>query len=613
MPIKIVEGRHEQELCAYCGTEPILSRVVAYTDGEAQYSKMRVFFPLDASVNLLRMAKKEMVIMTPPIKIKVEGVISKYKGTMKKLEKILTQYNPEIVERVRKGELQDDGIYFDYKYQGKYPSVLSHQKIIYNMMRYCDCAAILSDPGTCKTAPYLWAIDTRIQLGQVKRALIITLATLVPNIAPEIEMQAPHLTSVQLTGGAERVGKIINKTFKSKKRNMDYDIYIMSYESMRTYADIFPDDFFQMVVLDEAHRVGSPDSQQTKAIVKKFQYTKYKYIATGTLNANNLMSFFMPFRFMSSWAVPISEYYAFRQYYMLSVDKDEHVWVEKKGARKMVSRIISRLSVVFKKGDCLDLPELLYEKVEIELHPEARKVYDSINSELEAYIDNMCDLCDKRFECDRRSCDNKVAIDYTQTRLIKLRQITSGFYKNTVIEEDPITGKTTDKSNYIYFKRNRKLDALANYSKTLPADSKVIVWCTFVKSVLEVSKRLRKIYGKDSVITCYGNDNAFAKEQEFKKSKKARWIVAIDRKLGVGLNMQYSNYMLFYEKDYSLVKREQQLGRQHRKGQNNKVTAVDFSCINTTDREITECLQDKIQLSSELEAYSRIAKRNRAK
>jgi len=608
MDIKIVEGRHDRELCAYCNDERMLKKIDAYADGFIQMSKMRTFFPVDCAINVLRAVKNDRVIMTDDVRSKVKNAIARYKKNVEKIEKIVSQYDPEVVKRVR-DEGGDDGIYFDYKYRGKYPHVLSHQKIMYNMMRYCDCAALLSDPGTCKTAPYLWAIDTRIQLGDVKKALIVTLAALVPNIRPEIEVQAPHLTSVPLIGGADRVSKILNKSFSVRNKNSDYDIYIMSYESIRAYKDIIPDDYFQMVILDEAHRAGSPDSQQTQAIIDKFKYTPYKYIATGTLNANNLMSFFMPYRFMAAWAVPISNYFAFRSYYMKAVDEDQHIWVERKGSREIVSKIISRMAVVFKKEDCLDLPDLIYENIDVELSSEARQFYNSIDDELQAYMHDMCDMCDSRDTCSRTVCNNQVAIEHTQTRLIKLRQITSGFYKNTVVEEDPITGEEIDNSNYIWFKDNHKLNAMMSYITTLPSDktTKIIVWCTFVKSVEAVAEKLRKVYGDKSVITCYRSDSAYDKEQEFKHGD-ARFIVAMDRKLGVGLNMQYSNYMLFYEKDHSLIKREQQLGRQHRKGQLRKVTAIDFSCTDTTDKEITKCLQNKVALASELEAYARVAK-----
>lgn len=589
-------------LIVRCLDENLLKKINAYTDGALNLNNMCCYVRKDASVNIFRAATGANVNITPAAKEVTTKVFNRYKNTVNKIEKIKSQYDVDLVKKSMETGC-DDGIHFDYEYKGKY-TPLSHQKIMYNMMAYCDAAALLSDPGTCKTGPYLWAADKRIQKGQVKKVLIITMASLVENIRPEVEVQVPHLSCCELRGGLERCDKIINKKFKIAKKNQDYDIYVASYDSMRSLVDVIPDNYFQMVILDEAHKIGSPNSQQTNKIIEKFMNVKYKYIATGTLNSNNLMSFFMPYKFLGDYLIPISNYEAFRGYYMRAVDQDRHIWVERKGAREVVSKIISRVAVTFKKEDCIELPELINETVNVELKGDQKRVYDSIESDMFAYIDDMCEMCESKETCDRNKCNNEVAIEHVLTTFIKLRQITSGFYKNIVKTENP-DGTEDIQENVIVFDKNVKENALMDYLDLFDENKKIIIWCSFIRSVESVSGRLRSKYGENSVITCSESDNAFRKSEQFRDTK-ARFFVGT--KGGVGLNMQYSNYMVFYEKDYSLVKREQYIGRQHRKGQECIVTAIDLNCLNTIDQVITRALHRKEQLASELAVMSRVAK-----
>lgn len=604
MVIKIFEEKNGTGLIVRCFDEGVLKKISSYTDGVIDMCRMVVHVDIDAVVNIFRAAKGRQIDMTPEARVRAERAVESYKKTLQKIEKIKSQYNPDLVRRAKETGC-DDGIHFDYNYRGAYERPLSHQKIMFNMMAYCNVAALLSDPGTCKTGPYLWAIDSRIRRGQVKKAMIITLASLVDNIRPEIAVQTPELRCVELNRGSAQADKVINKKFKIAKKNQDYDIYIASYESMRGMVNFIPDDYFQMVILDEAHRIGSPDSLQTNAIVTKFRNTPYKYVASGTLISNNLMSFYMPYKFLANYTVPIANFHAFRNYYMRAVDKDKHIWKERKGARDTVARIISRVAVTFKKEDCIDIPEIINLSVKVKLSGEARRVYEDIENDMFAHIENMCDMCDISSECDRERCNNTVEINYAIATLVKLRQITSGFYKNVVVEALP-NGEEERVENVITFNKNPKETALLECIKTFREEEKIIIWCCFKKSVHSLTRLISSRYGKGSVISCVGNDNAFRKAEQFKNSD-ARFAVFMGSKAGVGLNMQYSHIQLFYEKDHSLIKRDQQIGRQHRQGQKENVTIVDFSCIDTVDEDIDKVVNGKVQLSSDLSLLSRIA------
>lgn len=487
----------------------------------------------------------------------------------------------------------------DYKLRGKYKPLM-HQVVMYNIMTNTDASAILADPGTCKTGPYLWAIDKYIQNGDIRKCLIITLSHLKDNVIEEMKAQVPHLKGVVLKNSVQ-ANKILNKKYKIAKMNTDYDIYMANYESMFSLVDMIEDGMFQMVILDEAHRLGAPRSRQTKSIIKKFKNVPYKYIISGTLHANNLMSFFMPFRFLGPDTIPEANYYAFRKRFFKTVDDDGYIWVPNRGAHAIVRKIIGALSVSFKKEDCLDLPEKIYQTYSCEMSPEQKKVYDKAKEDMIIYIENMCNMCDMQDRCDG-ICEDNMLVKNALVLTTKLAQIACGFYRNTSIEVDD-DGKKIDNSNIISFDSS-KIKLLVKTIDGIPANKKIIVWSTFIHALGDIEAELKKHFG--GIVTIRSNSNAFAKVEEFKKSGK-RILIANPRKAGTGLNIQFSNYQIFFNNNYSFVQRDQAESRQYRKGQENSVTIIDLICKDTVDETILGILKNKEEMSISLSTLARVA------
>ena len=482
---------------------------------------------------------------------------------------------------------------------------MKHQITMFDIMSKSDVGAILAAPGTCKTGPYLWSIDKRIKTGKIKKCLIITLSHLKKNILEEMKVQVPHLKGVVLKSGAA-ADKVLNKKYKIAKKNVDYDIYIANYESMFSLVGLMDDDMFQMVILDEAHRLGEPKSRQTKNIVKKFVNTTYKFIVSGTLHANNLMSFYMPFRFMGADTLPEASYYEFRRRFFITVDQDERIWVPAKGTHQLVRNIIGKLSVVFEKEDCIDLPGKIYQEYTCAMSPEQQKSYDGAKKDLIVTIEDQCKKCDRFGKC-KGMCDDDLLVKSALVLITKLAQITCGFYRNTVIDIDD-SGKKNDVSNIITFEDNNKLKLLIKVIKDIPATKKIIVWTTFIHTLETIEKELKKHFG--GIVTIHSKDDAFEKVEEFKQGGK-RILLANPRKAGTGLNIQFSSYQIFFNNNYSYVQRNQAEGRQDRKGQTDKVTIIDLICDGSVDEAILKTLKTKESNAESLSILGRVVKLGR--
>ena len=248
-----------------CLDSMILEAMQNMMDGSKVRCKPEIIIPFKAGIHLEN--------------FKSYGI--EYEGVSEvAISQVKVNNQKRIINIARIKAQYDKEISFDYDCKGIYPP-LKHQKVMFNAVYYTDCCALLAEPGTCKTAPYLWTIDKRIKKGKIKKALIVTLSDLKENVFEEIKKQTHDISAIVLKN-LSQTKKIINKEFKSNKKNIDYNIYIANYESMASITEILPENYFDMIVLDEAHRVGSPRSNQTKAIINTFENTPYKYVVTGT-------------------------------------------------------------------------------------------------------------------------------------------------------------------------------------------------------------------------------------------------------------------------------------------------------------------------------------------
>lgn len=576
-----------------CNDRNLLNILQERLDGKKVYKRNQFTAPLHAGPKLFRF-QQYGIQWDDETRKAISAVSANITRRKQVIREIKSQYGKDID--------------FNYDYKGIYPP-MDHQKIIYNIMVNSDLSAILAEPGTCKTGPYLWAIDTLIQSGKIKKALIITLSTLTKNVLEEMSIQVPHLKGAILKTTGGRADKILNKKFRSKKRNIDYDIYIANYESMFTIVDLFDDDYFQMVILDEAHRIGSPLSRQTKSIIRKFEHVPRKTIVTGTLNANNCLSFFMPFRFLGPDTVPTADYYEFRRQNMRTVDPDGHIWKELPGTKRFVGQIIGNLSVFFAKDTCLDLPGVIYQSRYCSMDKDQEKYSVEIEKQLMTQIKDMCKQCNKYEECKGEgACDNEMVVQSKLVAIMKLQQIACGFYINTVkiINDD---GKEVDNSNIITFDKNPKLNLLIETINNIPSDKKIIIWSQFTHVIDIIKDRLSKAH-LGGFLTIYKNQDAFQQVELFKRPEY-RFLIANPSKAAAGLNIQFSSYQIFYSNNYSLIQRDQAIGRQDRKGQTEKVTVIDLMCEKSIDEVVHSAVQDKKNMSDFIVSFSRLLKKKK--
>ena len=578
-----------------CTDMATLERVKDICDGVKTRGEPRVVFPSLSLPKLARIFPRGWEsICDAGARSAVIQISDMVKRRRLKIEEIRQAYRAA-------GEME-----FNYNVRGQYKP-LRHQIAMARCVAETTKCGLLADPGTCKTSAYLWGLDMLMEAGKIKRALVITLSHLKRNVLEEMNISVPHLRGVVMDGKADG-DRIVNKKFKMKKRNLDYDIYLANYECMDGLVDIFPPDFFDAVVVDEGHRIGAPTTNQTKAIVGFFENAPYKYVVTGTLVANNEISFFMPWRFMGPDTVPEADFFCFRSKHFYTVDPDQRIWVAEPVTKDLVREQITKNAICFRKEDCLDLPGVVYSRIPYTLKGDQAAAYRQAKQELVYTIQKGC--CDCKVKTDEvepdgtptpcLQCPNTILIKNALVCAGKLAQICCGFYTETKTEFD--SNGTAKNANVVHFmKENPKLDVLVSQLNNVAADEKVIIWSNFTSGIKMLCDRVGAAFGNDSYIAIYGDVDAYAATKRFQHEPKLRFMIANQKKAGTGLNLQFSHNQFFFMNDYSYVKRDQAIARQDRQGQTDKVLVTDFcgrvDGVKAVDSNIVDILFQKKELA----------------
>jgi len=223
------------------------------------------------------------------------------------------------------------------------------------------------------------------------------------------------------------------------------------------------------------------------------------------------------------------------------------------------------------KEECLDLPYKLYSRRNITLSEEQKIAYKQLKDNARAIIMN-----------EEVSFNNKL------TEILKLHQVTCGFTKS-VNEE------------IVKFKTNPKIDELMQVlSET---DTKCIIWANYIVNIKDIISTIKETYGKESVVSLYGEDSVQDRElavKKFQNDAGCRFIVGNPSVGGYGLTLTAARNVIYFSNSYNLEHRQQSEDRAHRIGQVASVTYIDFVVPDSIDELILTSLKTKKGLSHQV-------------
>jgi SNF2 family DNA or RNA helicase len=358
----------------------------------------------------------------------------------------------------------------------------------------------------------------------------------------------------------------------------DLRILIMNIEAFSTekgqqFAKIFLRVTNAFMAIDESTTIKTPTAKRTKAIVKIGKDARYRRIATGSPVTKSPLDLYSQCDFLGEDCLNYNSYYAFQARYAVLVERKmpTHTFKQVVGYRHLdeLKDKLDRFAFRVTKDECLDLPDKIYLRRDVDLTAEQKKAYEQMKLMALSVLD-----------------EGLVSTNNALTQLMRLHQIACGYVK---LDD----GQEIDLPNN---RLSELMDLLAE------SDGKVIIWANYRKNIQDIKLAIQKEYGMTSVATYYGDTAAEDRQDIVDKfsdpKSELRFFVGNPTTGGYGLTLVSSHTVVYYSNSFDLEKRLQSEDRAHRIGQTEKVTYIDLIATNTVDEHIVKALRNKINIAS---------------
>jgi SNF2 family DNA or RNA helicase len=420
--------------------------------------------------------------------------------------------------------------------------------------------ALLLDPGLGKTSIMLAAFKLLRKLGMARRMLVI---------APRRPMQSTWPGEVAKWADFEDLKvAVLHGPKKNARLRSDADVYLVNPEGLawfsREAAKMVRDRHFDILAVDESTKFKHTNTQRFKVLKPLLPYFNRRYILTGSFAPNGLLDLFGQVYILdlgNSLGTYITHY---RLNYFDQVGYD---WLPRRGSEELIYEKLRPLSLRMEAGDYLELPPLIYNKVEVELPPEALAIYRQMETQLLTAVRE----------------DIIVAVNIGVATM-KCRQIANGG-----IYHDG--GKTW---SHIH---SAKVDAVEDLVEELNGQPALIAY-----EYAHDLERLKERLGASTPHIGGGvSTTQFRAIEEAWNRGAIPVLLAQPQSVAHGLNLQGTSAAIINAgQTWDLEVREQFIQRVHRQGQKAAVVCHDIIAKNTIDEVIASTLMQKSRTQKDL-------------
>lgn len=339
-------------------------------------------------------------------------------------------------------------------------------------------------------------------------------------------------------------------------------VCVINYESAwrEPFATWAKDVGFDLVVLDEIHRIKSPSGKASKFFGQLAKTAKYRLGLTGTPLPHSPLDIYGQYRFLDPGIFGTS-FTKFRGEYAIMGGFQNHQVLNYKNHDMLHNKMFLIAYRVMSK-DVFDLPKFQSEIRTCELVPEERRIYREMDTEFCVEVK-----------------DGLVTADNALVKLLRLQEITSGY-----LDKQPIgTSK-------------RKL--LADVLEDFAVDEPLVIFARFtndLKAIKDIAESQGRRYGELS-----GHANDLSQWQIGNKD-----VLGVQIKSGrEGVDFTRARYSIYYSLGFSLGDYEQSIKRLDRPGQVREGMYIHLLVKDTVDFKVMQALEKRQEvISSVLTQY----------
>ena len=415
-------------------------------------------------------------------------------------------------------------------------------------------ASLWLDPGLGKTAIVLSAFKALKAKGLINKMLVLAPLRPTYSVWPvEVKKweQFENLSVGVLHGGK-----------KDKVLRQNHDIYVMNFEGLNWLSSKLNGKqwIFDMLVVDEISYLKNTQTQRFKTLKPVLNKFKRRWGLTGSPAPNSLLDIFGPQLIIDQGATFGPYISHFRSEFFYPSGFNGYEWKLKQDGEKRIQEKLDGKVLRMAALDHLDLPELAYNNIYIELPSTARKVYNSFEKALTIDMEQ-----------------GTITAANAAVAIMKGQQIANG-------------GSYLDGEEREMLKiHDAKTEAVLDLVEELSGDPCIIGY-HFAHDL----DRLQKAFPTAPVIGSGVVGNKLAAIINAWNAGEIPVLLAHPMSAGHGLNLQGSGHaVIWYSLTWSLEVYEQFIRRLWRQGQKNRIMVHHIIAKDTVDEAIIQAVKRK--------------------
>ena len=443
----------------------------------------------------------------------------------------------------------------DYSWPGMYKpfqhQVSTSEFLVSNRRAFC-----FNEAGTGKTSSVIWAADYLMDLGLIKRVLIVCpLSIMYSAWQSDLFKTAMHRTTAVAYGSPNKRKKVIHGS---------YDFVIINYDGVSIIKDDIRAAEFDLIVIDEANAYKTATTQRWKTMKSLIYPSTGVWMLTGTPASQSPTDAYGLAKLVNPDSVP-KFFSAWRDKVMFPVSRFK--WAPKPGARNVVFDTLQP-AIRYTKEECLDLPDVMYQYRSASMTSQQQRFYKILKEDLLI-----------------KAAGEEVSAVNAAAKLSKLLQLSGG-------------AVYTDTGEVLEFDVKPRLNILNEILEE--AAHKVIVFVPFKHTIHIVNEHLKKGGYTTEIIN--GATSAADRGEifnRFQTTPDPHVLVIQPQAASHGVTLTAADTIVFWSPVMSVETYIQCVARIDRVGQKNKMTVIHLEG-SEVEHKMYKMLENKIDLHEKL-------------
>lgn len=443
-----------------------------------------------------------------------------------------------------------------YDWPGIHPP-FEHQRTTASFLTMHKRAFCFNEQGTGKTSSVIWAADYLMNLGKIRRVLVLCpLSIMASAWEADLFKFAMHRTCA------------IAHSYTKEKRiaavKSGAEFVICNYDGLDVIKDEIKQSDFDLIVVDEANAYKNVSTKRWKTLNSIIKVNSWVWMLTGTPASQSPVDAYGLAKIVNPDGVP-RFLGTFRDQVMTKVTQFK--WVPKKSAERIVHEALQP-AIRFTKEQCLDLPEMTYTTREVPLSPQQQKFYTTLKNHMAA-----------------TAAGEEITTVNAAANLNKLLQLSAG-------------AVYADTGEVVAFDAKSRMEALLEVVEE--ASHKVIVFAPFRHAIEIIAEQL-KLNG----VTCevvHGDVSANKRTDifsRFQNNPTPHVLVIQPQAAAHGVTLHAANVVVWWGPITSTETYLQANARVHRAGQRNPCTVVHIQG-SPVEKHIYSMLSEKVDVHTRL-------------